>query len=380
MKLLVTAKEASRYSNRYALALYHMGSNPPRNGLVQKQYYVGQILDGGHFRVLKPNRMCSLSEFLNFKLVSRRWPELSRIERLLLFAIYSQGKLALDSLSTEIPATRWKRASSDLDAAGYLCRTDELGTVELTPVGEAEVQHQLFNLSAGDNLLQSNGGIRIRHHDDRNHEIDLGRASALSVNVDGMLIRIFTLPGSGTLTRVDYDRSQSIYMSRRSEDQRFAQVYIDRAAHTLNSPIDKPGEIAMKDKTIRITSLDQERLKKLLRDPDLLQQKPYLDELEQEIDRALIVEPSEVPGDTITMNSTARLIDLNTQEEMIFTLVYPDRANIAEGRISVLAPIGTAILGHNEGEVLESEVPDGILSLKVDRILYQPEAAGEYEL
>ncbi|MCC6896875.1 MAG: nucleoside diphosphate kinase regulator [Anaerolineae bacterium] len=136
----------------------------------------------------------------------------------------------------------------------------------------------------------------------------------------------------------------------------------------------------MRDNTIHITRLDQERLKKLLHDPDLMQQRPYLQELEHEIDRAVIVEPTEVSADTITMNSTARLIDLTTQEEMIFTLVYPDRAYITKGRISVLAPIGTAILGRNKGEVIELEVPDGIRSLKVDRILYQPEAAGEYEL
>jgi regulator of nucleoside diphosphate kinase len=65
---------------------------------------------------------------------------------------------------------------------------------------------------------------------------------------------------------------------------------------------------------------------------------------------------------------------------MIFTLVYPDHANVTEGRISVLAPIGTAILGCSEGEMVEWEVPDGIRSLKVERILYQPEAAGEYAL
>lgn len=382
MKFLPTAKEAAGYSNRYALALYNLGGggNPPRNGLVRDQYYVGKVLERGRFHVLKPDRMCSLSEFLSFRLVSRRWSELSRLERSLLFAVYSHGKLAQDSLSTEVPAARWNQAATDLDTAGYLRRTDESGVIELTPVGEAEVQHRLFNLDAGDHLTRSNGGIRIQHHDDRDHEIDLGRSSTLTVHVDRMLIRIFTLPGSGALTRIDYDPSQHVYMSRTDENNHFVQVYIDRAAPGSNSSIDSPGEITMRDNTIHITRLDQERLKKLLHDPDLMQQRPYLQELEHEIDRAVIVEPTEVSADTITMNSTARLIDLTTQEEMIFTLVYPDRAYITKGRISVLAPIGTAILGRNKGEVIELEVPDGIRSLKVDRILYQPEAAGEYEL
>lgn len=123
-----------------------------------------------------------------------------------------------------------------------------------------------------------------------------------------------------------------------------------------------------------------QRLRNLFDNPDLLQQKPYLQELEREIDRAVEVLPSEIPPDIITMNSTARLVDLNTGEEMILTLVYPDHANISEGRISVLAPIGTAILGCRAGETIEWEVPDGIRSLKVERILHQPEAAGQYTL
>jgi regulator of nucleoside diphosphate kinase len=170
-------------------------------------------------------------------------------------------------------------------------------------------------------------------------------------------------------------------MSRLEQDKNFAQLYIDRAAAvTSNYPSINSGESTMKNKPIYITSIDMQRLKNLLDNPDLMQQKPYLQELEHEIDRAVVVQSTEVSADTITMNSTARLVDLETGEEMIFTLVYPDRANVTEGRISVLAPIGTAILGCSEGEMVEWKVPDGIRSLKVERILYQPEAAGEYAL
>jgi len=136
----------------------------------------------------------------------------------------------------------------------------------------------------------------------------------------------------------------------------------------------------MENKTITVTSLDLQRLRNLFDNPDLLQQKPYLQELEQKINRAVEVLPSEIPPDIITMNSTAWLIDLDTGEEMMLTLVYPDHANISEGRISVLAPIGMAILGSRVGETIEWEVPDGIRTLKVDRILHQPEAAGQYNL
>lgn len=376
-----TAKEAISYNNRYAMALYNMAGSPPRNGLIQNQYYVGKILDGGRFHVLKPDRMCSISEFLSFRLVSKRWSELSEIERSLLFAVYSQKKLALDSLPEDAPTTAWNSAAVCLTEAGYLRWTDEPQVVELTPVGEAEVQHRIFHLSAGDNLVSRNGGIRIQHHSLRDHEIHLGRSSTLTVNVDGMLIRIFTLSGSGIVVRVDHDESHRVYMNCAEEDKHFAQVYVDRVSapipHSLSVTY---GGSLMNNQTIHITSLDAQRLRSLLDNPDLMQQQPYLQELEREIERATVVESTEIPADVVTMNSTVRLIDLNADEEMEVTLVYPDHANIAEGRISVLAPIGTAILGCREGEVVEWKVPDGIRALKIDRILYQPEAAGEYAL
>lgn len=136
----------------------------------------------------------------------------------------------------------------------------------------------------------------------------------------------------------------------------------------------------MHNSAIRVTSLDMQRLRNLLDKPELTNQKQYLQVLEREIDLAVVVQSSEVSPDTVTMNSTVQLVDLRTSEEMMLTLVYPDNANIVEGRVSVLAPVGLAILGCREGETVEWEVPDGIRSLKVDRVIYQPEAAGEYAL
>ena len=111
-----------------------------------------------------------------------------------------------------------------------------------------------------------------------------------------------------------------------------------------------------------------------------MQQKPYLEQLKRELDRAVVVEFAKILADIITMNSTALLADLQTGEEIILTLVYPHHAYLPEGRISVLAPIGMAILGCRQGQTVEWEVPDGIRSLRVDRILFQPEAAGEFSL
>lgn len=136
-----TSTDVAGYSNRYASALYMGGGgHPPRSGLVQRQYYAGQVLEGGRFRVLKPERLCSITEFLSFQMVSKRWHELSDLERSLLFVVYRQKKLPLDSLDATVPITTWNEAAARLSRAGYLRWTDELQVVELTLVGEAEIQ------------------------------------------------------------------------------------------------------------------------------------------------------------------------------------------------------------------------------------------------
>jgi regulator of nucleoside diphosphate kinase len=138
----------------------------------------------------------------------------------------------------------------------------------------------------------------------------------------------------------------------------------------------------MNEKTIHITELDHQRLVDLLIDAQSKGYRGsiYLEKLRGELARAQIVLPQEIPGDVITMNSKVALMDLDTREEEIYTLVYPENANTAEGRVSILAPIGTAMLGYRVGDVFEWEVPAGKRRLKVDKILFQPEAAGNYEL
>ncbi len=134
----------------------------------------------------------------------------------------------------------------------------------------------------------------------------------------------------------------------------------------------------MENRAIYITRHDMQRLRELLENPDLMQQKPYLEPLRRELDRADVVEPAAIPSDTITMNSTVRLTDIQTGEELVLTLTYPDEASISAGKISVLAPIGTAILGCRETDTVEWEVPEGVRALRVERVLDQPEARGEY--
>jgi len=139
----------------------------------------------------------------------------------------------------------------------------------------------------------------------------------------------------------------------------------------------------VKEATIFITKLDRQRLEKLIevgRERDGVGNHEYLLKLEQELDKAETVAPEKVPGDVITMRSRVRLSDLNTGEVVVYTLVFPTEADFSEGKISVLAPIGTAMLGYREGSVIEWRVPSGLRRLKIEGILYQPEAAGDYNL
>lgn len=106
----------------------------------------------------------------------------------------------------------------------------------------------------------------------------------------------------------------------------------------------------------------------------------YLNKLEAELDRAEIVDPKDIPENVITMRSKVRLKDVVTGEANTYSLVFPTEADFNEGKISILAPIGTAILGYKSGDTIEWSVPSGLRRIKVDEILYQPEAAGDYEL
>jgi regulator of nucleoside diphosphate kinase len=96
--------------------------------------------------------------------------------------------------------------------------------------------------------------------------------------------------------------------------------------------------------------------------------------LRSELQRAEIVAPDKVPPDVITMNSRAQLLDLDTNERMEFTLVFPAEADIEEGKISILAPLGTAMLGYRVGDEFEWAVPYGYRRLRVMGIKFQPEA------
>lgn len=134
----------------------------------------------------------------------------------------------------------------------------------------------------------------------------------------------------------------------------------------------------MKPRTIYITELDMQRLLPLVeRNRDT---RTDLTNFEAELRRANVVDSRQVPPDVVTMNSRVRLRDLEDGEETVYTLVFPDQASIEENRISVLAPVGTAMLGQRVGDEVEWEVPAGKVRLQVVEIIFQPEAAGQFHL
>ena len=138
----------------------------------------------------------------------------------------------------------------------------------------------------------------------------------------------------------------------------------------------------MHERRLFVTDTDRDRLEKLLLGTRQWssRDKAHLQALEEELDKAYTVESREIPGDVVTMRSQVRVRDMKSGAEMDISVVFPSEADSEQGKISVLAPIGTALLGYRVGDVVEWKVPGGLRRLKVERILYQPEAAGHYHL
>ncbi len=131
---------------------------------------------------------------------------------------------------------------------------------------------------------------------------------------------------------------------------------------------------------IRITRIDKARLQQLITAAQGRREAedPMLRMLEVEVERAIVLPPQQVPADVVTMNSKARL-RLNDQVAEV-ALVYPEHADRASQSVSVLSPLGTAVLGFREGDVIDWPGAEGHLTIHIEKVLYQPEAAGHFHL
>lgn len=142
----------------------------------------------------------------------------------------------------------------------------------------------------------------------------------------------------------------------------------------------------MNNRIIHVTQHDMERLRTLIASSSSGRggggddrDRPYLATLSSELDLAVVIGPDELPPDVVTMNSRVRLRD--GRRTWVMTLVFPEDANPEDGAISVLAPLGAAILGCRVGQTVTFRVPGGtVRSCDILNVLYQPEAAGDLHL
>lgn len=137
-----------------------------------------------------------------------------------------------------------------------------------------------------------------------------------------------------------------------------------------------------KRKAIVIRRYDLDRLQRLLEvlEESEAQEIKHLDALEGELQRAKVIDDHQMPPDVVTMNSTVRVRNLDSGEEDIYCLTFPGDADLSSRRISILAPVGTALIGYRVGDIIEWEVPAGKRRMKIVEMVYQPEAAGDYRL
>jgi len=104
---------------------------------------------------------------------------------------------------------------------------------------------------------------------------------------------------------------------------------------------------------------------------------PTMLQLEDELARADVLNPQDIPANVVTMHARARVNIAGQSSEI--TLVYPHEFKGEAGQLNVVAPVGAAILGLAEGETIEWPQPDGqLMKVTVEKVLYQPEQEGDY--
>ncbi len=149
--------------------------------------------------------------------------------------------------------------------------------------------------------------------------------------------------------------------------------------HTLQATQQKvlQGGTIVRAKNIVITEADYARLRRLIESSRMFRQRDakHLEDLEQELERAAVMKAGEVSSDVVTMNSRVRVKDLNNGRVTTYQIVFPGEADIAKNRISVLAPIGTGLLGYSAGTTIEWQVPSGMRRFRILEVEYQPQAA-----
>lgn len=128
--------------------------------------------------------------------------------------------------------------------------------------------------------------------------------------------------------------------------------------------------------SIVVTALDLERLQRVITACGTAD----AEQLDDELARAEVVAPEQVPKDVVTMNSDVVYEDVATGARRSVRVVYPDKADVEKGWVSVLAPLGHALLGLSVGQEIQWRMPRGMRRLRIVAVPYQPEASGDYDL
>jgi regulator of nucleoside diphosphate kinase len=132
-----------------------------------------------------------------------------------------------------------------------------------------------------------------------------------------------------------------------------------------------------KQERIYTTENDLELLSQLIENMRMHQngEMSYVNTLEEKLEFAESVAPEKIAADVITMGSQVKVLDLDTNKGQVWSIVFPDEANYDEGKISILAPLATALLGHKKGDTVLVKAPTRTRRLKVEAVLFQPESA-----
>ena len=208
------------------------------------------------------------------------------------------------------------------------------------------------------------------------HRDNWGRKLGASAIREGMKLAFFDMRADQLVAKIHSDNGRSLKAFERSgfvldSESPTTKSFVMDAERYLRLLRERP---AAHISDICITEVDKTRLQGLVEYWD----GPDAFELEHEVERATIVDPRQVGEDVVTMNSKA-LLEVDN-EEVEVALVYPDDADDSADKVSVASGIGTAILGYKEGDAFNWRIPNRTCHIRIRKVLYQPEAAGDFHL
>lgn len=136
----------------------------------------------------------------------------------------------------------------------------------------------------------------------------------------------------------------------------------------------------MKAKKTYVSKSDYNRLKDFIKNKGPVYVRHDVEKLDSVLKNAVIVNPENIHSDVVTMNSRIRIRDIELDEEYVYTIAYPDRSYTSDDSCSILTPVGTALLGCRVGDKVKCNIAHGHITIRIEEIIYQPEAAGDFHL